>query len=653
MKLRGRNPINFGCMVLAVAILMGGAPSGAQAPDPHAGHHPAPSPSELTAPESPAPSGDCVGQSASGGMPMMGCMGRPPPKELYPQLMELPAMTPEARAKIEADARARIDADNAALVQAQDDYHRAMMNNDMVAMVTAASRQRVALGELESGTAALRALAEGTPPRQIALTWFREQMNLALPAGLIEEPVGPFGLSWFYFISMAIITLFAFTMLAFGIGRHRRSIALVNQLTKAAPVARNIASVAPPAPPPSPSSPSPKAAELTPLPPATPAAGGLWSGTMRVSAIVRETPHVKTFRLVEPNGGPVPFTFIPGQFLTFSASIDGKTIRRSYTIAAPPTQNAYVEITVKREDDGEFSRFLHDKVSVGSVLRVRGPSGVFTFDSGNADSVVLIAGGVGITPMMCVIRYLTDKSWPGEIFLMFAARSTDELLFREELEYLQRRYPKLHVVAAVGARTEGTAWMGLEGQITKDALALAVPAIEKRRVHLCGPLPMMDAIRRILSELGVPENRIKTEAFGPAMGLVPPPKLLPPPPPPVSVTTLLQKVEGAATPGVLPQGGGRTSHRDGFLCAVGKVGSDTSRQDGPRDRRVDRRSDRLFVPRRHLRHLQDQAAGGPGHDGSAGRPKRRRQGFRHDPRLPGPVVGQRHRRRLRWVTGRN
>jgi ferredoxin-NADP reductase len=485
---------------------------------------------------------------------MMGCMGRSPPKQLYPQLMELPAMTPEARAKIETDARTRINAGNAALVQAQDDYHRAMMANNTVAMVAAASRQRAAFGELESGTAALRALAEDKPPREIALTWFREQMNLAPVGSLVEKPVGPFGLSWFHFISMAAVALFALTMLAFGLGRHRRSIALVNKLTKATPVVRSIAPVAPPAPPPSPPSPSlsPTAAKFASPSPTAPAAGGIWSGTMRVSAIVRETPHVKTFRLVEPNGGPVPFTFVPGQFLTFSAQMDGRTIRRSYTIASPPTRNAYVEITVKREDDGEFSSFLHDKVSVGSVLRVRGPSGVFTFDGGNADSVVLIAGGVGITPMMCVIRYLTDKSWPGEIFLVFATRSTDELLFREELEYLQRRYLKLHVVAAVGMRTEGTAWMGLEGQITKDALAHAVPAIEKRRVHLCGPPPMMDAIRRILSELGVPESQIKIEAFGPAIGLVPPPKLLAPPPPPVSVTTLLQKVESAIAPGVPP-----------------------------------------------------------------------------------------------------
>lgn len=542
---------SLGCAVLIVAALVSGVSARAQAPDPHGEHHPTPSPTEQTTPSSPAPSGDCAGQSTAGGMAgMMGCMGRSAPKQLYPQLMELPAMTPEARSKIEADARARINTGNAALTRARDDYHRAMMARDTAAMAAAASRQRVALGELESGTAALRALAENKPPREIALAWFRGEMNLTSRVGPMQGTAGPWGLSWFHFISMVTVALLALTMFALGLGRRRRSIALVNQLTKAAPTARI----------PTPSVPAASQPASLPFQPAepiapqvAPATARAWTGTMRVAAIVRETPHVKTFRLIEPKGGRVPFGFIPGQFLTFSAEIDGRTIRRSYTIASPPTRNSYVEITVKREEDGEFSRFLHDKASVGSQLQVRGPSGVFTFDGGNSDSIVLVAGGVGITPMMCVIRYLTDTSWPGEIFLVFATRSTDELIFREELEYLQRRYPRLHVVAAVGARSEGTAWMGLEGQITKDALAHAVPGIEKRRVHLCGPPPMMSAFRGILSELGVPESQIKTEAFGPATGLVPPPKPSPPPTPSASVTTLLQKAQDVAASTVLPQ----------------------------------------------------------------------------------------------------
>jgi ferredoxin-NADP reductase len=509
-------------------------PALSQPADPHAGHHSG----QQTAPsqppdQQPPPSGVPVASGGTGGCMGMMC-GAQPKKQLYPQLMELPAMTPQARQAIEADARERINRANAALVQAQSDYHRAMIGNDTAAMSEAATRQRTAVAEMISGTAALRALAEGQAPRQIALSWFREQMNLAPATVEAGDHAGPFGLSWYHIISMIAVGLLALALLAMGIARRQRSVALLNRLT-AVPVSKP----AVPAPP-SPGPPAPPRA-VPPPQPATPSKS--WSGPLRIAAIVRETPHVKTFRLVEPNGGPIPFTFAPGQFVTLTAEVDGHIVRRSYTIASPPTRSSYVEVTVKREDDGEFSRFLHDKASVGQAIEVRGPVGAFVFDGGNADSIVLIAGGVGITPMMCVIRYLTDMSWPGEIFLVYAARSTDELIFREELEYLQRRYRRLHAVVTVDARSEGTAWMGLEGPIDKQALSHAVPGIDKRRVHLCGPPPMMAAIRRMLSELGVPEAQIKTEAFGPATGLVPPPPTASPPLPPPSVARVIDQIE--------------------------------------------------------------------------------------------------------------
>ncbi|MFX6884298.1 FAD-binding oxidoreductase, partial [Acinetobacter baumannii] len=76
---------------------------------------------------------------------------------------------------------------------------------------------------------------------------------------------------------------------------------------------------------------------------------------------------VKTFRLRDPEGGSIPFTFLPGQFLTYSAQIDGKTVRRSYTIASSAAQTAYVETTIKREDGGVFSDYMHDKIKEGDL----------------------------------------------------------------------------------------------------------------------------------------------------------------------------------------------------------------------------------------------------------------------------------------------
>lgn len=245
-----------------------------------------------------------------------------------------------------------------------------------------------------------------------------------------------------------------------------------------------------------------------------------WSGTLRVAAIFPETPTVKTFRLVNPEGGDIPFVFMPGQFLTFSAEIGGERARRSYTIASSPTQRSYIEVTVKREEQGLISRHLHDRVAIGSLLEVSAPSGVFTFTGADADSIVLIAGGVGITPMMSIARYLMDRSFPGDIYFLYGARSTQEFIFREELEYLQKRHANLHIAATM-SRAEGTAWMGASGPVSKEFIARAVPEIAGRRVHVCGPPPMMDAVKAALAELGVPKEQVRTEAFGPARGVTP------------------------------------------------------------------------------------------------------------------------------------
>src|SRR5690606_30668071 len=79
------------------------------------------------------------------------------------------------------------------------------------------------------------------------------------------------------------------------------------------------------------------------------AAGRRWKGRLRVARVFRETPNVKTFRLMNPLGGVLPFAYLPGQFLTVAIPVDGKPVRRSYTIASSPTQQDYAEITVKHE----------------------------------------------------------------------------------------------------------------------------------------------------------------------------------------------------------------------------------------------------------------------------------------------------------------
>jgi ferredoxin-NADP reductase/ferredoxin len=237
-----------------------------------------------------------------------------------------------------------------------------------------------------------------------------------------------------------------------------------------------------------------------------------WSGTLRVDAVRDETLNVKTFRLVNPAGGNIPFSYLPGQFLTLAIEPGGKPTKRSYTIASTPTRPDAIEITVKREDHGLVSRYLHDEIKIGTTLNLSAPSGTFTFTGGEHDSIVLIAGGVGITPMMSVVRYLTDQKWAGDIFLLISHRSPSDYIFREEIEALSQRHANLRVITTM-SRPDG-AWSGLTGRITKELVNDSVPSIASRRIHICGPVPMMDDVKSMLTELQVRLEQIKIEAFG-------------------------------------------------------------------------------------------------------------------------------------------
>ena len=270
--------------------------------------------------------------------------------------------------------------------------------------------------------------------------------------------------------------------------------------------------------------PAPPVAGSSPASPATPPAvseaasaspvTANWRGQLRVGSIVTETTSVKTFRLLpSSNDRFLPFTFVPGQFLNVAFWIGGARMNRSYSISSSPTRREYIELTVRREPRGAVSRHIVDLLKVGDRIDAGGPVGRFTFTGTEADSIVLIAGGVGITPMMSIARYLTERSWAGDIFFVYSCRTPADFIFADEVAALQRLNPRLRVAVTISG-TEGTAWNGHRGRIGKDWLTQMVPDLASRRVHLCGPPSMMDSIKAILTELGVPPGGFKSEVFG-------------------------------------------------------------------------------------------------------------------------------------------
>lgn len=245
---------------------------------------------------------------------------------------------------------------------------------------------------------------------------------------------------------------------------------------------------------------------------AAPVPKKFWSGELRIARIFDETHDVKTFRLVPLDGGPLPFVHTAGQYLNLALTIDGKRVNRSYTIASAPTRSAYCELTVKQAANGYASRHLHQTWREGATVKVSAPAGRFVFEGHEAKRVVLVAGGIGITPMMSIVRSLTDRGWQGEMYLLFSVKAVRDIVFCDELEYLQSRFKNLHVRILI-SRDPETAWDGLRGQITRDVVSGFVPGLERGPVLLCGPDAMMTAMRTLFTSLGVPDAEVHQEAF--------------------------------------------------------------------------------------------------------------------------------------------
>ncbi|MDF1841740.1 MAG: FAD-binding oxidoreductase [Rubripirellula sp.] len=253
-----------------------------------------------------------------------------------------------------------------------------------------------------------------------------------------------------------------------------------------------------------------------------------YRGELLVANIRRETHDVKTFRFINPDGGDIPFVHRPGQYMTLTLEIEGQTVKRSYTIASSPSQRGYVELTIKRDEQGTASRFLHDSINAGDRIRIAAPAGQFYFDGTEYDEVVLIAGGVGITPLMSILRYLTDHGWTGKIHFANAIRSQRDMIFDDELSDLVQRFEQLRVKTffsrglpederiSNGAQPRidvGNRWQSASGYMEAESLRDFIPNIQDLPVFLCGPDALMESMRQNLESIGVPSDSIATEAF--------------------------------------------------------------------------------------------------------------------------------------------
>ncbi len=260
-----------------------------------------------------------------------------------------------------------------------------------------------------------------------------------------------------------------------------------------------------------------------------------WKGKRRFRVVKRVYENLNedvcSFYL-EPHDGKPIAPFQPGQHLTFSVPVNGQDEpeMRCYSLSESPTEKGYYRVTVKRlgppqgagpgTPPGRVSGHFHDSLQPGAVVEALAPAGSFCLDQTSNRPIIFIGGGIGITPLLSMLRWLIATGSRREIWFFYGVRNRGEHAMYETLQKLNAHTPNVRLLAAYSQPTPNCRKnidYHVKGHITAELLR---PLLTARRceIYLCGPNAMMTSLRGQLEAIGVPDEDIRTESFGHRVG---------------------------------------------------------------------------------------------------------------------------------------
>jgi ferredoxin-NADP reductase len=258
-----------------------------------------------------------------------------------------------------------------------------------------------------------------------------------------------------------------------------------------------------------------------------------WSGKRKFRVVKRRIENLAgdicSFYLEPHDGGALP-PFLPGQFLTFELNIPDHPVPvvRCYSLSDSPTVRERYRVSIRRMPlppkagpeilGGLSSNFFHECLKEGDVIDVMAPNGGFYLDTQSNRSVVLIAGGIGLTPVLSMFKWLADTGSDRETWFFYAVRNSRDIALRDEIREIVGNNSQFRSVIIYSAPTDQC----VAGKDYDCAGFLSVDVLKRYlktsnyEFYVCGPPPMMESIVKQLTDWGVPEADIHFEAFGPA-----------------------------------------------------------------------------------------------------------------------------------------
>src|SRR5688572_6452000 len=237
---------------------------------------------------------------------------------------------------------------------------------------------------------------------------------------------------------------------------------------------------------------------------------------LQVKNVVQETKDTITIVFAQPEP---KIEYKAGQFLTLIVPVQGKEVRRCYSLCSSPFTDQDLAVTVKRVDNGLMSNWLADTLKPGAKIKVMEPMGQFTteYHKVNKRHIIMFAGGSGITPMMSIIKSILTQEPESIVSLIYCNRDIDSIIFKDELERLQTKYEgRLHVIHVLDNAPMN--WQGYSGLLNPEMLTKLferIPdwGIDKTTYLMCGPEGMMKNVESLLALRNIPKEKIFKESF--------------------------------------------------------------------------------------------------------------------------------------------
>ncbi len=239
--------------------------------------------------------------------------------------------------------------------------------------------------------------------------------------------------------------------------------------------------------------------------------------TLKIREIRKETPDCVSVALEVPSSLQASFAFIPGQYLTLKAQVNGEEVRRSYSICTSPSEND-LRVAVKKLEGGKFSTFANEVLKSGDTIEVMPPMGNFhtQIDASRKKHYLAFAAGSGITPILSILKSVLETGVENRFTLFYGNRNVEHIIFKNELDALQKKYTDRLAVHHVLSRqkTENPILHGrIDGSKCHSICNELTDWKTVDEFFLCGPEEMIFSVKESLESMGVDGSKVHFELF--------------------------------------------------------------------------------------------------------------------------------------------